>query len=382
MKKVILAFDSFKGSVSSKEITQILQRVISKEWKDLDLVLVPIADGGEGTVDILTDALGAETVSCATHDPLMRPINASYAIVKEQQLAIIEMASAAGLPLLSESERNPMLTTTFGVGEMVLNAVQRGCSHILLGLGGSATNDAGTGMLAALGATFRSKQGTIIHPCGKDLKDIECIDTTTLHPSLANVSFTFMCDVENPFCGMNGAAHVFAPQKGATPEDVIELDEGLYHFGQIVLHQQDKDIISLAGAGAAGGMAGGLLPFLNAKLMPGSRTVLHLLGFEDAIKEASLVITGEGKVDRQTCMGKALQGILDLSKNYQVPVVALGGSIEAVEELNEKGFTAVFSIQSKPVSLETSMDKEYTLNQLCQMVNQILRLFFTKSSIS
>ena len=288
------------------------------------------------------------------------------------------MASAAGLPLLSESDRNPMLTTTFGVGEMVLDAVQKGCTHILLGLGGSATNDAGTGMLAALGATFRSKQGKIIHPCGKDLKDIECIDTTTLHPSLTNVSFTFICDVENPFCGMNGAAHVFAPQKGASSDEVRELDEGLCHYRELRLRQFGKDINLQAGSGAAGGMAGGLLPFLNVKLMPGSPTVLRLLGFENVIKEASLVVTGEGKVDRQTCMGKALQGILDLSKKHQIPVVAIGGAVEAVDELNKRGFTAVFSIQSGPVSLDKSMNKEYTLAHLSQTVNQILRLFFSR----
>ena len=378
MKKVVLAFDSFKGSVSSKEITQTLQRAISSEWEDIDVVSFPIADGGEGTVEILADALGAESVCCTVHDPLMRSINARYAIVYDQHLAIMEMASAAGLPLLSEKERNPMFTSTYGVGEMVLDAVQKGCTHILLGLGGSATNDAGTGMLAAMGVSFLDKEGRTVDSCGKTLKSIDKIDTTSMFSSLKNISFTIICDVDNPFCGKNGAAYVFAPQKGASSDEVRELDEGLCHYRELILRQFGKDINLQAGAGAAGGMAGGLLPFLNVKLMPGSQTVLRLLGFENVIKEASLVVTGEGKVDRQTCMGKALQGILDLSKKHQIPVVAIGGAVEAVDELNKRGFTAVFSIQSGPVSRETSMKKEYTLAHLSQTVNQILRLFFNR----
>ena len=378
MKKVVLAFDSFKGSVSSKEITQTLQRAISSEWEDIDVVSFPIADGGEGTVEILADALGAESVCCTVHDPLMRSINARYAIVYDQHLAIMEMASAAGLPLLSEKERNPMFTSTYGVGEMVLDAVQKGCTHILLGLGGSATNDAGTGMLAAMGVSFLDKEGRTVDPCGKTLKSIDKSDTTSMFSSLKNISFTIICDVDNPFCGENGAAYVFAPQKGASSDEVRELDEGLCHYRELILRQFGKDINLQAGAGAAGGMAGGLLPFLNVKLMPGSPTVLRLLGFENVIKEASLVVTGEGKVDRQTCMGKALQGILDLSKKHQIPVVAIGGAVEAVDELNKRGFTAVFSIQSGPVSLDKSMNKEYTLAHLSQTVNQILRLFFSR----
>ena len=378
MKKVVLAFDSFKGSVSSKEITQTLQRAISSEWEDIDVVSFPIADGGEGTVEILADALGAESVCCTVHDPLMRSINARYAIVYDQHLAIMEMASAAGLPLLSEKERNPMFTSTYGVGEMVLDAVQKGCTHILLGLGGSATNDAGTGMLAAMGVSFLDKEGRTVDPCGKTLKSIDKIDTTSMFSSLKNISFTIICDVDNPFCGKNGAAYVFAPQKGASSDEVRKLDEGLCHYRELILRQFGKDINLQAGSGAAGGMAGGLLPFLNVKLMPGSQTVLRLLGFENVIKEASLVVTGEGKVDRQTCMGKALQGILDLSKKHQIPVVAIGGAVEAVDELNKRGFTAVFSIQSGPVSLDKSMNKEYTLAHLSQTVNQILRLFFSR----
>ena len=334
-----------------------MQRAISSEWEDIDVVSFPIADGGEGTVEILADALGAESVCCTVHDPLMRSINARYAIVYDQHLAIMEMASAAGLPLLSEKERNPMFTSTYGVGEMVLDAVQKGCTHILLGLGGSATNDAGTGMLAAMGVSFLDKEGRTVDSCGKTLKSIDKIDTTSMFSSLKNISFTIICDVDNPFCGKNGAAYVFAPQKGASSDEVRKLDEGLCHYRELILRQFGEDINLQVGSGAAGGMAGGLLPFLNVKLMPGSQTVLRLLGFENVIKEASLVVTGEGKVDRQTCMGKALQGILDLSKKHQIPVVAIGGAVEAVDELNKRGFTAVFSIQSGPVSLDKSMNK-------------------------
>lgn len=242
MKKIVLAFDSFKGSVSAWEITQALQQAIIAEWKDMEVVSFPIADGGEGTSALLARTLDTDDVYCKVHDPLMRPIFAHYALAKDQTTAIMDMASAAGLPLLSNEERNPMITSTFGVGEMVLDAIQRGCSQIILGLGGSATNDAGTGMLAALGVVFRDRQGNSITPCGKTLKDIDDIDVRFVHPSLNDVSFTLICDVNNPFCGPNGAASVFAPQKGADAVMVDELNEGMKHYGECIQRKTGMDI--------------------------------------------------------------------------------------------------------------------------------------------
>lgn len=376
MKKVILAFDSFKGSVSAKEITYALQHTIHVERNDLEVIPFPIADGGEGTSALLAEALGATTVRCEVHDPLMRPIIASYAITQDRQTAIIEVAAAAGLTLLSEEELNPMKTSTYGVGEMVLDAVRRGCTHILMGLGGSATNDAGTGILSVFGVAFHNREGNKLVPCGGALDKIEDIDISALNPALKDVSFTLICDVENPLFGPNGSAYVFAPQKGATPEMVETLDNGLRHYSELINSRFGTNIGNRAKMGAAGGIAGGLFPFFKTEMKSGSLTVLEMLGFEEKVKEASLVLTGEGKVDRQTGMGKALQGVFALSKKYNVPVVALGGSVEAVEELNERGCTAVFSIQFGPVTLEDAMKKEYALKQICRTASQIIRLFF------
>lgn len=374
MKKVILAFDSFKGSVSSLEISQAVSKAILKEYPDCEVQYFPIADGGEGTTEAICAGLDINRVVCPAHDPLMNPIEVTYGITKDGTTAILEMASAGGLPLVPESLRNPMNTSTYGVGEVVSDALRRGCRRFIVGIGGSATNDAGIGMLSALGVRFLDSEGKVLEPRGSNLIHIASVDDSCLHTGLSESSFTIACDVNNPFYGLQGAAYIFAPQKGATPEEVQALDGGLRHYAAVLQTEKGMDVSLIPGAGAAGGMGGGILPFLQATLKPGIDTILDILHFNESLKDADLVFTGEGKLDAQTAMGKALGGILNAANELNVPVIALGGGVEATEQLNEMGFTAVLAIQSSPVSLDKAMQKEFALDNLKRTVIQLIRI--------
>ena len=305
---------------------------------------------------------------------MMHPLTTSYHITADGETAILEMAATSGLPLLSSNQRNPLYTSTYGTGEVVIDALNRGCRHFILGIGGSATNDAGTGMLAALGVRFLNNRGEEVKPCGKNLTRIEQIDESHADGRLKDCHFTIICDVNNPFYGADGAAFVYAPQKGASPQEVLQLDAGLRHYAHVLKLNKGIDIAGLPGAGAAGGMGGGLLPFLNAELKPGIETILELLHFDEALQEADLVITGEGWIDAQTTMGKALGGVLKLATKQSVPVIALGGGVENTPLLNEMGFAAVLSIQPAPVSLEQAMQTEFTLSNIERTVTQVVRL--------
>lgn len=374
MKKIILAFDSFKGSAGSLEIAGAARKGILKECPHCNVVSFPIADGGEGTTEAICTGLEVNHVTCTAHDPLMNPIDVTYGITQDGTTAILEMASASGLPLVPEALRNPLNTSTYGTGEIIRDALQKGCRRFILGIGGSATNDAGTGMLSALGIRFLDESGNPLKPIGSNLIRIAAIDDSSLHPALQEATFTIACDVNNPFYGPQGAAFVYAPQKGASPEEVIALDEGLRHYADILLKQKGVDIAAIPGAGAAGGMGGGLLPFLHATLKPGIDAILDILPFEESLHEADLIFTGEGKLDAQTGMGKALGGILQMAQGRNVPVIALGGAVEATELLNEMGFTAVLPIQPAPVSLERAMQKEFTLDNIERTVAQLIRI--------
>ena len=374
MKKVILAFDSFKGSVPSTEIAECARKAILQEFPSCKVATFPIADGGEGTTEALRAGLQAETVRCRVHDARMNRIEVEYVVTADKQTAILEMAAASGLPLIDEALRNPMHTSTYGTGEMILDALQRGCRRFIMGIGGSATNDAGIGMLAALGVRFTDTEGRVVEPVGRNLIHIAHVDASRLPDALHEATFTIACDVNNPFCGPYGAACIFAPQKGASPQEVEMLDRGLEHYAEILGKEMGMDVRTIPGAGAAGGLGGGLLPFLNATLQSGIDTILDILHFEDALCDASLVLTGEGKVDRQTGMGKALGGILQRARRASVPVVAIGGAVEATEQLNHMGFTAVFPIQPGPVSLSEAMQWEFTLGNIERTVAQIVRL--------
>ena len=381
MKKIVIASDSFKGSLSSAEVAACGERAVHRLFPDCKVVQLPVADGGEGTVETLTAALGGQSVTAIVHDPLGRLITARYGWIAQEQTALIEMAAASGLPLLPLEERNPWLTSTYGTGELIRNALERGCHKFLIAIGGSATNDGGMGLLQALGFRFLHAEGKELPGCGGSLQQIQQIDSSGVLVDLAQCQFTVACDVTNPFYGPTGAAYVFAPQKGADAEMVEALDQGLRHFAQLIHTTQGIAIDQLAGAGAAGGLGGGLVAFLNARLTPGIEMVLDALRFDTQITGADLIITGEGKLDAQTCMGKTPLGILRRAQQQGIPVVALGGAVEASEALNQCGFLAVFPILPYPTSLTEAMDSSFTQQNIERTIAQVLRLFSAFSSI-
>lgn len=324
MKKCIVISDSFKGTLSSLEICRIAQNSIPKFFPQCQVVTVPVADGGEGTVECFVQAIGATPVSVPVSGPYGEPIWASYA--RKGDLAVIEMAAAAGLPMVGE-RKNPETTTTYGVGQLIAHAVESGCKEILLGLGGSATNDGGCGCAAALGVRFFDKDGGEFIPTGKTLTDIGHIDASQAKARLAGVSITVMCDVDNPLYGPVGAAHVFGPQKGADGAMVERLDRGLRHLAQVVERDMRISISRVSGAGAAGGMGGGCVAFLRAELKSGIECVLDTVGFDALLEGTDLVITGEGRIDSQSVQGKVISGIARRTKPRSIPLLALVGSI-------------------------------------------------------
>lgn len=383
MKKIVIASDSFKGSVSSMEVAEAAETAIRRVFPKCEVVKTAVADGGEGTIEALVGSMNGTIISCTVNGPLMDPITAKYGILGDKETAVIEMASASGLTLIAEEQRNPLLTSTFGTGELIKDALERGCRKFLVGIGGSATNDAGTGMLQALGFKFLDKESRELKSGGQILKDISTIDHSQVLPEVLKSSFTIACDVDNPFTGSNGAAHVYARQKGADDEMIAVLEEGMKHFAQVIKEKESKDIDEVPGAGAAGGLGGGFLAFLNAELKPGVEMVLDIINFKKLIKNAELVVTGEGKMDRQTGMGKAPGGVLKAAREKDIPVIAIGGYVEEVLELNEMGFLAVLPILPYPASLEQAMQKEFTCNNITRALEQQLRVihYFNSSKI-
>ena len=377
MRKIVIASDSFKGSISAAEVAACGERAVHRLFPDCEVVQLPVADGGEGTVETLTAALGGQSVATVVHDPLERLITAQYGLITKEKTAIIEMATASGLPLLQPEERNPWLTSTYGTGELIRDALERGCRKFLIAIGGSATNDGGMGLLQALGFRFLDAEGQELPGCGGSLLRIEQIDTSGALTALTECQFTVACDVTNPFYGREGAAYVFAPQKGADAEMVEALDLGLRHFAQLIQTTQGIAIDQLPGAGAAGGLGGGLVAFLQARLRPGIEMVLDALQFDTQIAGADLIFTGEGKLDAQTCMGKTPFGVLRRAQQQGIPVVALGGAVEASEALNRCGFLAVLPILPYPTSLAKAMDSTFTQQNIERTVTQVLRLLHT-----
>lgn len=374
MKKVVVAMDSFKGCLSSAAAGKAAEEGIKQVCPDCEVIRFPIADGGEGMLDVLVEANGGTYQKMIAHDPLMRPIETRYGVSGDQRMAFIEMAAVNGLPLLSETERNPMLTTTYGTGELILHAIEHGYREFMIGIGGSATNDAGLGMLQALGFRFFNQSGEILGKGGEILDQVTSIDISTAHPALKDARFTIACDVRNPFCGPEGAAHVFARQKGADDAMIEKLDAGMKSFSRLLHSTIGRDITEIPGAGAAGGLGGAFLAFLNAELKPGIELLLRTLKFSEKIKDADLIITGEGRVDRQSVMGKVPFGILEAAKRQGIPVIVVAGSIEDTEILNQAGFRGIFSIVPSPMSLEIAMKPEIAKKNICRTVSQILSL--------
>lgn len=379
MRKVILAIDSFKGCLSSKEAETAAAQGIRHVFPTCETICLPVADGGEGMQRVLTEALNGREIRLSAHDPLMQMHQTAYGLSGDGTTAFIEMAAISGLPLVPLRQRNPSLTTTYGTGELIKDALNRGCRRFVIGLGGSATNDAGLGMLQALGFRFRDRYGNELGKaqpmCGQQLSEIAFIDSSTALPALREARFTAACDVCNPFFGPEGAACVFAPQKGADPEMVAALDKGLQHLAQVIRQTTGRDIATLPGAGAAGGMGGTLSALLNAELKPGIDLLLDLTDFDKLIEGADLIITGEGKSDRQTVMGKVPSGILKRARRQGIPVILVSGSIEDADILNQAGFRAAFSITPAPMSLEEAMRPSTACRNIMQTVGQICRIW-------
>ncbi len=369
--KIVIASDSFKGSLSSMEVAQAATRGIKAIYPDCNVIAVNVADGGEGTVEAVVEALGGETVTATVSDPLGRPIQARYGIAGNK--AIIEMAAASGLTLLRPEERNPWLTSTHGTGELIMDAMRRGCRQFLIGIGGSATNDAGTGMLQAMGFRFYdSNDNEIEHCCGGTMHEIARIHDSEVAECVRQSQFTVACDVDTPFCGKEGAAPVFAPQKGANPDMVDRLNAGMASLAEVIENKYHINIVPVAGAGAAGGMGGGFRAFLNATLQRGIDMVLDAIEFDKTIAGADLIITGEGKIDIQTAKGKTAAGVLARAKAQDIPVIAIGGCVERCESVEQMGFAGIYPITEEKLPLEIAMQPtiaaaniEKTIKKIC-----------------
>ena len=353
--KIVLAFDSFKGSLTSSEVADAYEEGVLSVAPHCEICKVSIADGGEGTVDALVKAHDGVYRDVNVSDPIGRPIEARYGIINNGNTAIIEMASASGLTLLAPSERNPLITTTYGTGQMLVDALNRGCRHFLIGIGGSATNDGGIGMLSALGYRFLDNKGNILTGNGASLMKIAKIDSSQLLPSVKEARFTVACDVTNPLYGENGAAYIFAPQKGADATMVIQLDNGLRNYAQVIEKHNGAQIAQLPGAGAAGGLGGAFYALLNAQLVPGIEMILEAINFEQIISGSNLVITGEGCIDHQTVMGKTPSGVLRIASKQNIPVVAIGGKVKWCDALKESNFAAIMPISNEGLTIEEAM---------------------------
>lgn len=372
MQNFILVPDSFKGTLSAIEVCNIMKSSIKNLYKDANIISVPVADGGEGTVDAFLYALGGEKKSVWVSDAFNeQKILAHYAMLKDN-IAVIEMAACAGLPLV-KNRLEPDKTTTFGVGELIVDAINSGAKKIILGLGGSATNDGGCGMAAALGVKFKDEQDQKFIPTGGTLSKIYKIDMNNIYPKIKDIEFISMCDVDNPLCGRLGASAVFAPQKGADEDMVKLLDEGLAHLAKIIKRDLHIEVKDIKGAGAAGGLGAGSIAFLQSKLTKGIDVVLDTINFDELVSKADIVFTGEGKFDSQSLHGKVIMGVANRSQKYKTPVIVVTGAIgENIQEAYNKGITAIFSINKEPMEFSKSALKSKE-NMILTMEN-ILRL--------
>lgn len=376
MKKIVLAPDSFKGTMSSIKICDIMEAEIKKFYPDAEVIKIPVADGGEGTVDAFLEAVGGEKIHVMVKGPYFETMDSFYGILADGKTAVIEMAAAAGLPLV-ENRKNPFLTTTYGVGELIRHAVESGCRNLIIGLGGSCTNDGGAGMAAALGVKFICKDGEEFIPTGGTLSRVDRIDTSEIM-DLSGVTITVMCDVNNPLCGENGASKVFGPQKGADAAMTELLDRSLRHFAEIIKVHLNKDITDMPGAGAAGGMGAGTAAFLDAELKRGIDVVLDTAGFDSLLEGTDLVFTGEGKIDSQSLSGKVICGVASRAKKHNVPVIAVVGDIgDDTEEIYSLGITAVMSINRVAVPFEIARHRSE--KDLALTMNTIMRLLTLKN---
>lgn len=355
--KIVVAPDSFKESLSAMEVAQAIEKGFRAVFPDAQFEKIPMADGGEGTVQSLVDATGGKIITKEVTGPLGEKVTAFFGVLGDGKTAVIEMAAASGLHLVPVEKRNPLLTTTRGTGELILAALDEGVDHLIIGIGGSATNDGGSGMAQALGARLLDKDRNEIAPGGGSLDKLANIDISELDARLQNVKIEVACDVDNPLIGQDGASHVFGPQKGATPEMVEQLDQNLAHYATILARDLGKDVAHIPGAGAAGGLGAGLLAFLDAELKSGIDIVIAATDLEEKIKDADLVITGEGKIDSQTIHGKTPIGVAKAAKKFNIPVIAICGSIaDDADVVHDHGIDVLFSSLMRITTLEEALE--------------------------
>ena len=376
--KIVIAMDSFKGSLSSADAGHAAAAGILRAHPDAEISVFPVADGGEGTVDALVSGLNGSCRTVTVSDPLGRPIAAQYGILPDRT-AVIEMAAASGLPLLTQAERDPMHTTTFGFGELIADAIRQGCRSFILGIGGSATNDCGIGCMQALGFGFYDKDGKPAAHGAEGLAQVHHITTDHVLPELRACQFHVACDVTNPLCGENGCSKVFAPQKGADAAMIAEMERSMQRFSALVTAYDPDADAARAGSGAAGGLGFALRTFLHADLQAGIDVVIRQTGMEEAIRKADVVVTGEGRLDAQTVMGKAPVGIAKTAKKYGLPVIAFCGCAgDGAAICNQHGIDAFFPILRTVTTADAAMEPEHAKNNLSETAEQVFRLFHTK----
>ena len=372
--KIVVAIDSLKGSMTSMEAGRAIREGIRNVLPDAEVIVKPLADGGEGTTEALVEGLGGEMAEVRVHGPLETPVDACYGIIRKTGTAIMEMAAAAGIILVGK-DRRPLDATTYGVGEMIRDAVEKGCRNFIIGIGGSATNDGGIGMLTAHGYEFLDAQGKAVGIGAGALKDVASIRTDHVLPELRECSFKIACDVTNPLCGTNGATYIYGPQKGVTEDLRDELDAAMAGYAQVTKTCIGTDHMESEGAGAAGGLGFAFLSYLHADLQPGIELVLEAVGMEKTMEGADLVFTGEGRLDGQTAMGKAPVGIAKLAKKHGAKVVALAGAvIEGAEKCNDSGIDAFFPILRRIVTLDEAMDPGTARENMIRTTEQVIRL--------
>ena len=355
--RIVIAPQSLKGSLSAAEAGLAIAKGARAVYPEADITIVPVADGGEGTVQALVDATGGRIVEQTVTGPLGEPVNAFFGLLGDGRTAAIEMAACAGLPLVPPALRDPRITTTYGVGELIMAALDQGCRHFIIGIGGSATNDGGAGMAQALGTSLMTHEGKAIGRGGAALTTLAHISTATMDARLSSCSFDVACDVNNPLCGPMGASAVYGPQKGATPEMVGQLDDALAHYAEVIERDLGVSVRDVPGAGAAGGLGAGLMAFLRATLRPGAQIVLEAVKLEEQLRSADLVITAEGQLDAQTAYGKSVGAVAALAKRYRLPVLALAGSLgEDYRTIYTLGIDAIAVLPSGPMTLSYAME--------------------------
>ena len=373
--KVVIAIDSLKGSLSSMEAGTAIKDGILAAKPDAEVIVKPLADGGEGTTDALIEGMNGERIDLTVTGPMHTPVDAYYGYLKDTNTAVMEMESAAGITLVPDSEKNPLLATSYGVGEMINDAIQRGCRNFIIGIGGSVTNDGGIGMLKALGVRFLDENGEDAGEGGQALAKVARIDVSGMNPLLKECHIQVACDVNNPLCGENGSTYVYGPQKGVTEDMKKTLDEAMAHFARVTSETLENDYMNTPGAGAAGGLGYAFLAYTGAALTPGIELILDAVGLEEELSGADVVVTGEGRLDFQTAMGKAPVGVARLAKKYNAKVIAFAGSVtKEATACNNEGIDAFFPILRSVCTLAEAMDPVAARNNMTATVEQVFRL--------